>query len=86
MLAAIGIRPNGNGRLRAYTGDSCIQLVRFSADGPEIESVNAYGASAKPGSPHYTSQMELFVNQQLKPMTLDKEQVLKNAVRLYSPQ
>ena len=57
VLAAIGIRPNGNGRLRAYTGDSCIQLVRFSADGPQIESINAYGASAKPDSPLYTSQM-----------------------------
>ena len=86
VLAAVRSRPFRDGRLRAYTGDSYIQLVRFSADGPEIESVNAYGASAKPGSPHYTSQMELFVNQQLKPMTLDKEQVLKNAVRLYSPQ
>ncbi|MCB9292649.1 MAG: penicillin acylase family protein [Lewinellaceae bacterium] len=85
VLAAVRSRPYRNGRLRAYTGDSYIQLVRFSADGPEIESVVPYGTSAKPGSPHYTSQMELFVNQQLKAMTLDREQVLREAVRVYAP-
>ena len=85
VLAAVRSRPFRHGRLRAYTGDSYIQLVRFSADGPAIESVVPYGASAKPGNPHYTSQMELFVNQQLKPMTLDKERVLKEAVRVYGP-
>ena len=85
VLAAVRSRPYQDGRLRAYTGDSYIQLVRFSAAGPEIESVVPYGASAKPDSPYYTSQMELFVNQQLKPMTLDKAKVLKEAVRVYHP-
>ena len=85
VLAAVRSRPYQDGRLRAYTGDSYIQLVRFSAAGPEIESVVPYGASAKPESPYYTSQMELFVNQQLKPMTLDKAKVLKEAVRVYNP-
>ncbi len=85
VLAAVGSRPYKDGRLRAYTGDSYIQMVRFTTDGPIIETVNAYGASAKPGNPHYTSQMELFVNQQLKPMTLEKERVLAEAVRVYRP-
>jgi acyl-homoserine-lactone acylase len=67
-------------------GDSYIQMVRFSDTGAEIESINAYGASAKAGSPHYTDQMSLFTQQQLKPMTLDRELILKNAERIYHPE
>jgi len=67
-------------------GDSYIELVRFSKDGVEIESVNAYGASNKKDSPHYTDQMEMYVNQRTKTMTLDKEKVMSEAVRKYHPQ
>ena len=45
-----------------------------------------YGASSKPESPHYTDQMEMFVNKELKPMTLDKEEIYKNAAKIYHPQ
>lgn len=85
VMAAVSSAVNGDGRLEARAGDSYIQLVRFSPDGVEIESVNAFGASARPGSPHYTDQMELFVNQQLKSMTLNKEKILKEAKRIYQP-
>jgi acyl-homoserine-lactone acylase len=50
-----------------------------------METVNAYGASSNKSSPHYTDQMEMFVNKQTKPMTLDKEKVLKEAKRIYHP-
>ena len=36
-------------------------------------------------SPHYTDQMEMFVNKQTKTMTLDKEKVLKDALVVYYP-
>ena len=85
VLAAVGSRMQKDGRLRPIAGDSYIQMVRFTPDGPVLESINAYGASAKPGSPHYTDQMELFTQQKLKPMTLNKEEVLKNAKRVYAP-
>ncbi len=85
VLAAVGSTITEEGHLRPRAGDSYIQLVRFSDEGVEIESVNAYGASAKEGSPHYTDQMELFTNQRLKPMTLDKEEVYREAKRVYSP-
>ena len=86
VLAALSASRDQDGRLKARAGDSYIQLVRFSANGlPEIETINAYGASAKPESPHYTDQMEMYVNQQLKPMTLSKAAVLKNAKRRYHP-
>jgi acyl-homoserine-lactone acylase len=47
--------------------------------------VNAFGASSHPDSPHFKDQMTMFQNQQTKPMTLDKQEVLKNAKRIYHP-
>ncbi|MEM8899655.1 MAG: penicillin acylase family protein [Bacteroidota bacterium] len=85
VLAAIYSTMQKDGRMKPVAGESYIQLVKFSEEGPEIESINAYGASAKPESPHYTDQMELYTKQKLKPMTLDKETVLKSAKRVYHP-
>lgn len=86
VLAAMDVKALKSGELRAQQGESYIELVRFSKTGlPQIETVNAYGASNRPTSPHYTDQMTLFVNQQTKPMTLDKERVLRDAKRVYHP-
>ncbi len=85
VLAATITQPYKDGKRRTYVGESYIQLVRYSKDKVEIESVHAYGASAKPDSPHYTDQMKLFVDQKLKPMTLDKQEIYKNAERIYHP-
>ncbi len=75
-----------DGRLRTVVGDSYVQLVKFTKDGPEIYSISAYGASSFPDSPHYDDQMEMFVKHQLKPMTLNKGEVLKKAAKTYHPQ
>lgn len=86
VLAAIGSKLQKDGRLRPTAGESYISLIRFSENGPEIESINPYGASAVPESPHYTDQMDLFVKQKRRKMTLDKEKVLQQAVRIYHPE
>ncbi|MBK7148100.1 MAG: penicillin acylase family protein [Bacteroidetes bacterium] len=85
VLACTISQPHKNGQRRTFVGESYIQLVRFSPAGPEIETVHAYGASSKPGHPHSTDQMELFVNKQLKPMSLNKAQVYQQAERIYHP-
>lgn len=85
VLAALSARKQKDGRLRARAGDSYIEMARFSKNGVEIETINAFGASAKPDSPHYTDQMEMYVNQKLKPMTLDKETIFREAKRVYHP-
>ncbi|MEZ4933686.1 MAG: penicillin acylase family protein [Saprospiraceae bacterium] len=85
VLAAMKSIERKDGRLRADSGDSYIELVRYSDEGVEIESVNAFGSSAKPDNPHYTDQMEMYVNRQLKKMTLDKEMIYKNAESIYHP-
>jgi acyl-homoserine-lactone acylase len=86
VLAAISSKPYKNGTYKAAQGESYIQLVKFSKEGlPEIETVNCYGASNHEGSPHYDDQMELFVKQKTKKMTLDKATVIKEAERVYHP-
>lgn len=86
VITAINSAEYKDGKLKAAQGESYIELVRYPKNGlPIIESVINYGASNRPGSPHYDDQMELFVNQKIKKMTLDKQQVLKDAVRVYAP-
>jgi acyl-homoserine-lactone acylase len=86
VLAPMYSIPYQNGLWKGNQGDAYIELVRFTKDGPIIESINAYGASSKPGSPHYTDQMEMFSHQQTKPMTLNKKEVYLKAEKIYHPQ
>lgn len=57
-----------NGMRKVISGDAYICLVRYPKDGslPIIESVNTFGASMHPDSPHYKDQMQLFIDQKLK--------------------
>jgi acyl-homoserine-lactone acylase len=66
-------------------GDGYIQMVKFSKAGVEINSINCYGESAHPDSPHYTDQMKLFSEEKFKPMTFEKEEILKKAEKVYHP-
>ena len=79
--------PTGQaGRVHSTNGESYIMLVKFPRTGlPIIETVNCFGASANPDSPHFTDQMDLFIAMKTKPMTLDKAAVLGAAKRVYHP-
>lgn len=86
VLAAERTVPHKKGLRKIFTGDAYICFVRYPKEGlPIIESVNIFGASSHPTSPHYKDQMEMFLNQQTKRMTLDKEEVLRSAERIYHP-
>jgi len=85
VLAAMYSTSYKNGMVQGRQGDAYIELVRFTKDGPSIESINVYGASARPDSPHYTDQMEMYTHQQTKHMSLNKEEVYKNAEKIYHP-
>lgn len=87
VLAAINSKPQKDGTRHAVQGESYIMLVRYPKEGlPIIETVNVFGASNQPDSPHFADQMEMFSKQQLKPMTLDIDQVRKQAKRIYHPE
>jgi len=85
VLAAMHTDYYKDGILKTRHGESYIELVKFSDEGVEIESVNTFGASSKKDSPHYADQMELFVNQKTKKMTLDRETIFKEAKSIYHP-
>ena len=86
VLAAMYSRPYKEGKVKGVAGDSYIMLVRYPIKGlPIIETVNSYGASNRPDSPHYTDQMDMFVNQERKQMTLDIDLVRNQAKRIYHP-
>lgn len=86
VITAMYSTKHEDGKVKGYAGESYIMMVRYPEQGlPIIETVNVYGASSKPESPHFDDQMELFVNKQLKPMTLDIDEVRKNAKKIYSP-
>ncbi|MCP4443301.1 MAG: acylase [Aureispira sp.] len=73
------------GKYQSFLGESYIQLVRFDKEGPHIESIHCYGASNHEGHRHYNDQMEIFLQQKLKKMTLDKESIFYNAEQEYHP-
>lgn len=74
------------GKLKSVGGDGLIMFIRFTKEGlPQIETVNMYGASARPGSKHFDDQVELYRLQKTKRMTLDKEEVFKKAEKVYHP-
>ena len=84
-IRAVYCQEREDGKLAMYIGDGLVQLVKFTKDGPEIESISPYGASNKPGGKHYTTQMKKFVANEFKKMSLDKAEVYKNAVEVYHP-
>ena len=85
MIAPTYSVPIKDGKLRAVSGESYIMLIRYSKDGPEIETVIPYGNSSDPSSPHYTDQMRMYSEKKLKIMTLDKDEIFLNATNIYNP-
>ncbi|HAS39907.1 MAG TPA: peptidase S45 [Microscillaceae bacterium] len=85
VLAAMYNRNIANNKAKVHSGETYIELIRFTKDGVKIESISPYGSSARPESPHYTDQMKMFANQQLKSMSLDINEARKNAERIYHP-
>ncbi len=72
--------------LQSNVGDSFILFANFK-DGSlrSLETVHCYGSSNRAESPHYDDQIPMYLNQQLKKVSLNKEEVYDNAVHIYSP-
>lgn len=85
VITAMSARPHKKGRVKVVSGESYIELVRFTEEGPEIESVISYGSSDHPQSPHYSDQMEMYAAFKTKRMTLEKERIYADAKRIYHP-
>jgi acyl-homoserine-lactone acylase len=86
VLAAMYSAPTKEGRVKGNVGDCYIAFAKFTANGPEIETINCFGASNHPGSKHYDDQMPLYQQQLTKKMTLNRIQNYQHAERIYHPQ
>lgn len=86
VLAAMYSTPTDDGRVKGTVGECYIGLIQFSKHGPEIETVNCFGASNRKGSKHYADQMELFQQQKTKKMSLSRTEVIRSAKTIYHPE
>ena len=86
VITAMAAQPHTNGKVKVVSGESYIELVRFTASGPEIESVISYGSSDHEESPHYSDQMEMYSQFKTKKMTLNKDAIYAAAKMIYHPQ
>ncbi len=86
VMAANYNMPYTNGRFKTFVADSYVQFAQWKDGELSIESLHPYGASSRPESAHYDDQMELYVNQQTKRMTLDRAEIFANAESIYHPQ
>ena len=73
------------GKIKVTHGESYIELVKFSPEKTEIESVISYGSSDHENSVHYSDQMEMYSKFETKKMTFDKNDIYKNAKKIYHP-
>ena len=85
VITAMSSRPYKDGMHKVFAGESYIGLVRFTEDGPIMESIMSFGNSDDPSSDHYTDQMEMYSKFQTKKMTFDKKEIYRKAKSIYSP-
>lgn len=85
MIAAMTSKSFENGMAKPVHGESYIMIIQYTDDNVEIETVLPYGNSRNASGKNYTDQMEMYAKQERKKMTLDKAEVIANAIRHYHP-
>lgn len=87
VLAANYSKPRkSDGKFEGMMGDTYTMIVEYDKNGvSRVESLVNFGASAHPESKHFDDQLQLWIKQETKVMTFDKEVIFKNAERVYHP-
>ncbi|HTV33619.1 MAG TPA: penicillin acylase family protein [Methylocella sp.] len=62
----------------AYFGDSYVQLVEFTKQGPKPLALLGYGNASRPGSPHIRDQLSYFEAKSLRPVYRTPAEVMSN--------
>lgn len=88
VLAAGLPKMEKDGRMKNVSGESLIILVDFDPKEGTYKgySINAYGSSADPKSPHYTDQMQFYIQQKTRFILQGFENQKKSALKIYSPE
>jgi acyl-homoserine-lactone acylase len=84
-LAANYNLPYTDGRFKTFVADSYVQFAQFKDGEVYLETLHPYGASNREWSKHYNDQMELYVEQRTKRMTLDRDEIYATAEKIYHP-
>lgn len=84
--AAMWMKKHQNGLYKADAGESYIELAQFTPNGPIIESISPYGASNVEGNKHYDDQMDLFVQQKCKKVSMNYDEIIREKERIYHPE
>lgn len=85
-LAANYNTPYTNGRFKTFVADSYVQFAQWTkGEEVSLQTLHPYGASNRPTSKHYNDQMELYVAQQTKRMTLNRTEIFATAEEVYHP-
>ena len=87
LRAATVWEPMDNGQMRVRHGDSFIMLTSWDKAGKlTSQSIQPYGsATNRPDSPHYTDQMQMFLDRKFKPVHFEWADAVRNAKRRYRP-
>ena len=85
VITAMHSKNYKDGKVKVVAGESYIELVKFSKNGVEIESVISYGNSEKKESTHFDDQMEMYLNFKTKKMTFDRDKIYNESERIYNP-
>lgn len=87
VLSAALPKSQKDGRFKSQAGESLIMLIDYETNTNNFAAytINAYGSSADPKSPHYTDQMHLFVKQQTRKIPQNTNELLNQSQSKYSP-
>jgi acyl-homoserine-lactone acylase len=88
LRAVYGNKDAGTGKLIDAAGDSFIMFVEWDKRGNvSSRAVHNFGSATQDAnSPHYADQAPIFAAMRERPVYLDREQLMKNAERSYTPQ
>jgi len=77
--------PQGGFQLDAIGGDSYVQLVEFTPQGPRAQTLLAYGNASRPGSAHIADQLQFFADKRLRPAARTRLEVEAQTLRREYP-
>jgi acyl-homoserine-lactone acylase len=66
-IRTIGVRPLGDGKLEAISGDTFFAVIEFSTP-QRAEGLLSYGNWSKKGSPHIEDQIKLMSRKEMRPI------------------
>lgn len=86
-LASTTVSRGADGKLRMNKGDTFIMYAKYGKDGlEELLTSNNCGNSSNPKSKHHNDQMEMFVKKQPKKITMNRDEIYKQAISITHPQ